>query len=147
MNQVALALDEMEAEFGIVLPPAYRDAMLQYPLAGDGQEPLLHADVAVVRAANQCVRERGFRGSDWPSSLFIVGGNQAGDVYFIDLSRDPSPVFAVTHEMEGFEPHDIDRFVQSQTFSIWVEELVSGQEWFREVQERRRRKRWWQFWI
>ena len=140
-------LGRMELEFAVNLPREYREAITDFPLTGDGQEPLLFENPDSIHAINRRYREEGFRGCLWPPELFVIGGNSVGDVYFLDLSREISPVFAVTYDMEGFDPAAIDRLIQSASFSQWVEELSLGQDWFREVQERRRGKKWWQFWI
>lgn len=140
-------LTRIEGELKIQLPEDYRSTMLDFPLQGDGTEPLLYEDLHLVLRVNREFRDGGFRGRPWPPSLFVVGGNRAGDVYFIDTERENSPVFAVTSEMEMFNIDELDRFRQGFTFSTWVGELMSGQDWYREVKRSREKKKWWQFWI
>ena len=139
--------EQMESEFGLRLPCDYREVIADFPLTGDGQEALLYKDLDTVIVINRKNREEGYRGCRWPAKFFVIGGNTSGDLYFLDLGREVSPVFAVTHEMDGFDPDTIDRLVQSASFRQWVEELSLGQEWFREVLARRSSKQWWQFWI
>ncbi len=140
-------LSAIESGLRIRLPEDYKSTLLDFPLTGDGEEPLLYEDLDLIYRVNREFRESGFRGNNWPESLFVIGGNRAGDVYFVDLARDDSPVFAITHEMEQFDPEEIDRFRQGFSFSSWVGELMSGQEWYREVRRKRATKKWWQFWI
>lgn len=146
-QNIELQLAEVESSLDIILPQSYREVMLDFPLSGDGEEQLLYDDPALVLDLNNRLRNEGFRGSNWPGSLLVIGGNAAGDLYFLDLARETSPVFAVTHEMEGFDPAEIDRFVQSPSFPQWVDELLTGQDWYNEVRRQRANKKWWQFWI
>lgn len=140
-------LNLIEAELKIRLPEDYRKTMLEFPLQEDGTEPLLYEDLEQVLRVNRKFKKSGFRGEALPPSVFVVGGNRAGDVYFIDTERENSPVFAVTSEMESFDVDDLERFRHGFTFSTWVGELMSGQDWYREVQRSRKKKKWWQFWI
>lgn len=140
-------LNLIEAELKIRLPEDYWETMRKFPLQEDGSEPLLYEDLEQVLCVNRKFKRSGFRGETLPSSLFVVGGNRAGDIYFIDTERENSPVFAVTSEMESFDVADLERFRHGFTFSTWVGELMSGQDWYREVQRSREKKKWWQFWI
>ena len=139
-------LEQIEQELGITLPHDYRELMLTYPFAPDSfaNDCDLPNDPRRLIDTNCDLRRDGFFGMEWPNHYFSMGGDGSGNEHFIDLRRNPSPVFLADHEGSLFTEAAPD-------LSAWVAGLQSEyarwEEEDRMRSERRRNKRWWQFWI
>jgi hypothetical protein len=139
-------LDRVERELDIRLPSDYRALVLTYPagLGPSGPDYELLDDPEQLISINRSLREEGFFGMPWPAHFFSFGGDGMGNEYYLDLRREPSPVYFADHEgtLDG------DRW---PSLHAWLAERHQEQaEW--EAEERRREarkaaKRWWQFWI
>lgn len=93
-------LDAIQKEFGVVLPPAYRDFLRTFGNVSDQEFEDLEINLKRVIKSNRMVREsfREDRGIEWPSSYFVIGANQgidlavldtaAQDIYHIDPTGD-----------------------------------------------------------
>lgn len=139
-------LDRVEHELGIQLPRDYRALMLTYPagLGPSGPDYELLDDPTQLIAINRLFREQGFFGLPWPAHFFSFGGDGCGNEYYLDLSRQPTPVCFADHEGSQYsEPWP--------SLQVWLaERLAEHAEW--EVEARRRAarraaKRWWRLWI
>lgn len=139
-------LDRVERELGVRLPSDYRALVLTYPvgLGKSGPDYELLDDPGQLIAANRLLREEGFFGSPWPAHFFSFGGDGFGNEYYLDLRREPSPVYFADHEGA------IDS-EQWPTLEAWLaERLREKAEWEAETRQRAERKttrRWWQFWV
>jgi cell wall assembly regulator SMI1 len=139
-------LDRVEHDLGIRLPSEYRALIMTYPLglgpSGPDYELLDDADQLV--AINRLFRQQGFFDMPWPAHFFTFGGDGLGNQYYLDLRKEPSPVYFADHEatLDG---------EQWPSLQAWLAERVAEQA---EVEaekraraERKAAKRWWQFWI
>jgi SMI1 / KNR4 family (SUKH-1) len=139
-------LDRVERELGIRLPGDYRALVLTYPVAlgKSGPDYQLLDDSEQLIATNRLLREQGFFGSPWPAHFFSFGGDGLGNEYYLDLRKEPSPVYFADHE--GTLDHESWPSLQA-----WLAERLQEQaEWEAEERrraERRAARRWWQFWI
>jgi hypothetical protein len=139
-------LDRIERELGIRLPGEYRALILTYPMAlgASGPDYELLDDPAELVAVNRRFREQGFFGLPWPAHFFCFGGDGSGNEYYLDLRKDPSPVYFADHEGTLYSE-------QWPSLDAWLAERLREQaEWEAEARQRAERKahkRWWQFWI
>jgi hypothetical protein len=139
-------LDRVESELGIRLPSDYRALVIAYPvgLGRSGPDYELLDDSQQLIAINRLLREEGFFGSPWPAHFFSFGGDGCGNEYYLDLRREPSPVYFADHE------GTLDSG-QWPTLEAWLAERLQEQaEWEAEEHrraERKAAKRWWQFWV
>ena len=138
-------LDRIERELGIRLPGEYRALVLTYPLGLGPQGPdyELLDDPAEIIAVNRRLREHGFFGMPWPAHFFSFGGDGSGNEYYLDLRREPSPVYFADHEGSLYSE-------QWPLLGAWLAERIAEQAEFaaeeRRRAERRAGKRWWEFW-
>jgi hypothetical protein len=139
-------LDRIERELGILLPTDYRTLMLTYPagLGPSGPDYELLDDPIRLIALNRLLREQGFFGLPWPTHFFSFGGDGSGNEYYLDLSRQATPVCFADHEGSLYdEPWP--------SLQAWLaERLTEHAEWEVDVRRRAARraaKRWWQLWI
>jgi cell wall assembly regulator SMI1 len=139
-------LDRIEHELGIRLPSEYRALALTYPLGRgpSGPDYELLDDANQIIAINRLFREQGFFGMPWPPHFFTFGGDGSGNEYYLDLRKEPSPVYFADHEniLAGGEWPSLE---------AWLAERVAEQAaWEAEERQqaaRKANKRWWQFWI
>ena len=139
-------LDRIERELGIRLPGEYRALVLTYPLGlgPSGPDYELLDDAGGIVAVNRRLREQGFFGMPWPAHFFCFGGDGSGNEYYLDLRKEPSPVYFADHEGSLYEE-------QWPSLDAWLAERLREQAEL-ETEERRRagrraRKRWWEFWV
>jgi hypothetical protein len=139
-------LDRLERELGIRLPGEYRALILTYPhgLGPSGPDYELLDDARQLLAINRLFREEGFFGMPWPAHFFAFGGDGMGNQYYLDLRREPSPVYFADHEgtVAGGEWPSLESWL--------AERLAERSAWEAEQRQRAERKankRWWQFWI
>ena len=139
-------LDRIERELGLRLPGEYRALILTYPigLGVSGPDYELLDDAAELITVNRRFREYGFFGMPWPAHFFCFGGDGSGNEYYLDLRKDPSPVYFADHEGTLYSE-------QWPSLDAWLAERLREQdEWEAEERarsERKAHKRWWQFWI
>jgi len=139
-------LDRIERELGIRLPGEYRALVLTYPLGlgPSGPDYELLDDPGEIIAVNRRLREHGFFGMPWPAHFFSFGGDGSGNEYYLDLRKEPSPVYFADHEGTLYEE-------QWPSLDAWLAERLREQAELvaeeRHRAERRARKRWWEFWV
>jgi hypothetical protein len=139
-------LDRIERELGIRLPGEYRALVLTYPLGlgPSGPDYELLDDPGEIIAVNRRLREHGFFGMPWPAHFFSFGGDGSGNEYYLDLRKEPSPVYFADHEGTLYEE-------QWPSLDAWLAERLREQAELvaeeRHRAERRARKRWWEFWL
>jgi hypothetical protein len=127
-------LNLVEPGLGQRLPADYRRVMLAYPFPQDSApaEYALLDDPVRVLEENLSYRTHGFFDIPWPSHWFAVGGDGAGNVYYLDLASDPSPVYLADHETGGCERVATD-------LDAWVHQLKVAEEEHQLEEERSRR--------
>jgi len=139
-------LDRIERELGIRLPGEYRALVLTYPLGlgPSGPDYELLDDAGEIIAVNRRLREDGFFGMPWPAHFFSFGGDGSGNEYYLDLRKEPSPVYFADHEGTLYSE-------QWPSLDAWLAERIREQADFEKEQrrraERRATKRWWEFWV
>ena len=149
-------LDEIEARFDLKLPADYREFLQAYPESlittqrrvGSTEESPSERDLVNTSAAliqyNEHVRAPGVdwvrRGGPWPRSYFVIGDNQCGDYWCIDVDAGYSAVYWYDHERGIFERHH--ESVQDFADSVLEElrEKREADEQFRRFYEQRLRK-------
>lgn len=147
--------EHIEQALGLTLPQAYRQVLISYPFAQDTQiyDRDLFESAAGIIDQNQIYRQGGFFGQKWPAHYLIIGRDTFGNLHFINLNQPDSPVYFADHEdtvystmIEAEEAPSIEDWViemqeQEEGNQIEYERMV------RAAVERRRSKKWWQFWI
>lgn len=139
-------LDRIERELAIRLPGEYRALVLTYPagLGPSGPDYELLDDPGELIAVNRRLREEGFFGMPWPAHFFCFGGDGSGNEYYLDLRKEPSPVYFADHEGSLYSE-------QWPSLDAWLAEHLREQAaWEAEERRRYQRKagrRWWQFWV
>jgi hypothetical protein len=113
-------LARIEAELDIKLPTDYIAAVQQNPFKVGAQE--FYGDANEILEQTKWNRDEGFFGLKWPENYLVIGDDGAGNQYFIDVSRTPSPVFFVDHEYAAVD-------------GKWkiTEESASVHEWVRRL--------------
>jgi hypothetical protein len=132
-------LEHIEHALGIRLPTTYRATMLAYPFPLDSwvTELWLLTDPADVIEEN--------RGASlgWPATHFTIGGDGSGNYYVLDLAREPAPVLEWDHELDLFTELAPDLASWIPVLEQWLAEVEEEE---RRMAERRRMRKWWQFW-
>ena len=139
-------LDRIEHELTIRLPGNYRALILTYPhgLGPSGPDYELLDDPAQIVELNRYYREHGFFGMPWPAHFFSFGGDGSGNAYYLDLRKEPSPVYFADHEGTLYSE-------QWPSLEVWLAEMIKEQSELeaeeRQRAERKAHKRWWEFWV
>ena len=140
---------QLEAEFEITFPAAYRGAVTNgYPFCAATEE--LDTDAESLRLSNQGCRESDPWGFPWRKNYWCIGGDGAGGFYFIDTQQGDSTVYYCDHEDMPTAIDDIDRIsvISFQEFIGEVRQLEKDMaKWDEEMKERVANRKWWQVWI
>ena len=144
-------ISSLENGLGVNLPASYREVLQNYPFGLDSgaAEWDLYATSEQIKAENKEYRTGGFFGQPWPKHYLVIGGDGAGNPYFLDLSQEKSPVYMADHETTSSE----DRLAvnrEADDIEVYVRRVAeiereAEQEW-RFMQEQRRNAKWWQIW-
>jgi hypothetical protein len=139
-------LDRLEGLLRIKLPDKYREFMLAYPAQlvdtklnlSWTQEPISerffrNRPQALVEL-NQVVRLPGTPWVDedgpWPDRFFVIGDDQCGNYYAIDLESDGQEVWFYDHELGKFR-------VEQPSLQAFARQLIRETEEFnREIEQR-----------
>jgi hypothetical protein len=140
------AFTRIERAFGVRLPEWYRASLVQYPLS-EADESLYSDEESIVRA-NEELRRDGWWDMPWPQEFFAIGDTGCGDTYFIVPSTGDRRVFIADHE-GGPAPsyQNLGEMVESDSFEKFIRERQETIVAAAEIVERRKNKKWWQFWI
>jgi len=131
----------IEQAFGVALPDWYRQQVIDYPFS-EPDDAIYHDEASIVRA-NKEVRRVGWAGFPWPRECFVIGDGGSFFSYFIVPSTGDKRIFVATHSPPP--PYQkLDDMVHAETIERFVAETKSDAI---QRAERRRNKRWWQFWI
>jgi hypothetical protein len=110
------ALVRVEAILHVSLPQSYRTIMLNCSPIDPELELELEGNPNVITRENLELRKEGFFDMNWPEHHLWIGGDGAGNAYFLDLSQNPAPVF--------FADHEAGRYVQQAAdFRTWFKSV------------------------
>ncbi|MDG3008089.1 SMI1/KNR4 family protein [Paludisphaera mucosa] len=114
-------LSEIEERLGVDLPADYRRLLLGYPpdlesaktdLGWKQESPSerqLVNDADRLVELNEDVRRPGTPWTDddgpWPGRYFVIGDDECGNYWCIDLGGSGSEVWFYDHDLGGFEQH------------------------------------------
>ena len=139
-------LDRIERELIVRLPGNYRALVLTYPLGlgPSGPDYELLDDPGQIITINRQYRDDGFFGMPWPAHFFSFGGDGNGNAYYLDLRKEPSPVYFADHEGSLYSE-------QWPSLEVWLAEQIKEQAELEEEErtraQRRAQRRWWEFWV
>jgi len=110
----------IERELSVQLPPDYRRVLADYPFPHDrdNADSLLYGDSQAIIDRNRDYRA-GFAGlPKWPEHYFFIGDDGAASCYFLDLRREPSPVYFADHGA-------VDKLAEeAPDLETWVERTI-----------------------
>lgn len=140
---------QLEAEFEVKFPVAYRGAVTDaYPF-GDVTEEL-DTDAESLRRSNHGCRKEDPWGFAWKKNYWCIGGDGAGGFYFIDTQQSDSTVYYCDHEGMPTSIEDVDHIIVS-SFQEFIDDIKQLEQdiakWDEEMKERVTSRKWWQFWI
>lgn len=94
-------LQTIERELGVRLPESYRELSLAFPFEPVGNDWIYwfyDAPERVIYATRYPHEDGHYDGSNWKSTYLVIGQSAAGDLYFLDIAREDSPVYCLSHE-------------------------------------------------
>ena len=142
-------VSQLEREFEITFPEAYRDAVTEaYPFSSATEQ--LDTDVESLRTSNRGCRKEDPWGFPWKLNYWCFGGDGAGGFYFIDTKQSDSTVYFCDHEDIPTSIKDLDHIsvISFQEFVADVNQLEKDMaKWDKEMKQRVTCRKWWQFWI
>ena len=127
-------LQRIERELRITLPADYRALMLAYPFPPDS----FSAECLLPDSADRLLELAGAR-ENLPPHSFIIGDDGGEETYFIDVSRQPSPVYVFQLETGKVKE-------EAAGLDAYVQKCRDADDEIRRDQAEMARKRWWQFW-
>ena len=145
-------VERIEAALGLRLPDAYKSVALNHPCpeSEDISWHGLYRDAERVMEVNAEHRANGWFGIDWPDDYFVIGDTGCGDSYFIVVGESDK-VYLADHEGGPHPTTQLGDCVSSETISAHVEQEMASEREFQEEErlsaERRKNKKWWQFWL
>jgi SMI1 / KNR4 family (SUKH-1) len=102
------ALVRVEAILHLTLPESYRTIMLSCSPIDPGLELQLEANPNRIILENLELRRDGFADMNWAEHYLWIGGDGAGNAYFLDLSQEGAPVFFADHEVQQYVQQAVD---------------------------------------
>ena len=128
-------LQRLERELSISLPNDYKSLMTVYPFPADS----FSADCLLPDSADRLL-EISKIPQKLPRNSFIIGDNSAEETYFIDISREHSPVYTLDAQT--------CRVAEKATnLDAYIEYCRKTDEGLRRSARRVENRKWWQFWI
>jgi hypothetical protein len=113
-------LMELETLFGITLPTDYKALLLDYPAelpsVVKGYALVDHPEL--IKDQNENVRAGPLWGVKWPLNYFVVGDDGSGNLFYLDTTKNPSPVFVFDHEDRAFRE-------EAPSIAKWVPQLIA----------------------
>ena len=136
---------QLEREFEITFPDAYRDAVTEsYPF--DFATEHLDTDVESLRTLNRGCRKEDPWGFPWKLNYWCFGGNGSGGFYFIDTKQSDSTVYF--YFFTSIEDLDHISVTSFQEFIADVNQLEKDMaEWVEAKKQLVTDRKWWQLWI
>jgi hypothetical protein len=139
-------LDRIEAALGVKLPPEYRATMRDYPFPSDSSAAELwsrpDADWVIWRSREWS--KSGLYDRPWSERYVALGSDGGEEEYILDLGTTPPSVLTADVENGTVEPIATDWQRWLALLDEWHAEIEQDE---RDMAERVRNKRWWEFWI
>lgn len=127
-------LQRIENELGIKLPADYRSLMLAYPFPPES----FSAEQLLPDSAATLLQLAG--GSEnLPPHSFIIGDDGGVETYFIDVSRQRSPVYVFQLETGKVQE-------EAPSLDAYVQKCRDTEDEIRRDQALMAKRKWWQFW-
>jgi len=132
----ALDFHRLESELNISLPSDYRNIMAAYCFP----EGSITADFLLRNSVDELLAISA-KGKNLPAHSFIIGqDDEEGEAYFIDASREHSPVYVLSIGSNKVT----ERFSCLEAYVQFCRK--TDEKWSRYGEKIENRK-WWQFWI
>ena len=128
-------LQRIERELSISLPSDYKSLMTAYPFPPES----FAADCLLPDSADKLLEISRDR-QKLPPNSFIIGDDSAEETYFIDVSREHSPVYVFDVETEKVRE-------KAPSLADYIQHCRRTDEELRQYADRVEHKKWWQFWI
>ncbi len=136
-------LKKIGNSIGITLPDYYKSTMLNYPFPKDSfadEFMLVNNPGAVIENNDKSLIEAIDKGV----KPFSIGSDGGEELYYVDLNKEKSEVFVYYLETQKSE-------IQSKTWNDYLEDIKKTLKEIEEdekaMEERKKNKNWWQFWI
>ncbi len=132
-------IEKIEEELGIQLPGFYLSTMLNYPFSEDSwaAEFSLCNNPKHVIELNEAIQPKG--------NIFAIGSDGGEFFYYIKLNGEEK---VYIFDLEGSDKH---MSIEADSWAKYLNQLNTlnielYQEQLQEL-ERKRNKKWWQFWV
>jgi hypothetical protein len=102
------ALARIEEILHLRLPEWYRSAMLSYRPLNPMDGEILVNDAVELTNVNLELRRDGFFDMAWPGHYLWIGGDGAGNGYFLDLQQKGTAVFFADHEARRYVQEEVN---------------------------------------
>ncbi len=145
-------IQKIEQALGLKVPESYAQVVLNYPCpeAEDICQHGLFNDPDLVIHSNVEHRKNGWFGFDWPEKHFAIGDDGCGDTYFMIMDGDERVYFA-DHEAGPAFWENLEDCCSANSLKEHIDEQMEQEKEFQEEQarkaDRKKNKKWWQFWI
>ena len=145
-------LQHIQDELNIEIPQSYWEIMTNfpYPEFAEANIVVTYLKSSYVLEDTQAHRKRGWFDIDWPNHYLVIGETGCGDTYFM-LAGESGPVFLADHEAGPHPVEELEKCKVANTIEEHIKETIDleieCQEAQRRRAERKKNKKWWQFWI
>ncbi|MEP6671003.1 MAG: SMI1/KNR4 family protein [Chthoniobacter sp.] len=136
----------IEESLGLKLPEWYVRRLAEYPLPQLDDALYDSADWAIRE--NEQLRTEGYMGSPWPREFFVIGQSGSGDPFFIRPGTTDPRVFWADHE-GGPAPDqaNLAEMEFADNLEAYIGQTIETLAEVEQAMERRKNKKWWQFWL
>ena len=132
-------IKHIEKELGIKLPEFYVSTMLNYPFSDESWG----AEFSLCNNPKHVIDLNGV--FDKQDECFSIGSDGGEFYYFIKLNADDK---VYIFDLEGSDSH---KTVEAKSWNEYLTQIENIHEQFRQEEqtelERKKNKKWWQFWI
>ena len=145
-------LIKIQEELNISLPGSYCELMTNNPYPEYEGVPNfgIYFNADVIIDENQHHRNAGWFDIEWPVHYLIIGDIGNGDLFFMATEKDDQ-VYICSHEAGAHPVDELEDCLEYESVQELLEEEVKFECEYQEEQhsraERKKNKKWWQFWI
>lgn len=150
---------QLENIFEIRLPDAYRDALIQCPIAADSESFVNRFDDLVE--FNKYFREANPWPFPWLDHFWWIGGDGCGGFHFLSCQDGEATVYYFVHDepaksfddRERLRPDSLTNYIAGEVDAEnecreYEVQLVAERALKRQcVEQQIANRKWWQFWI